>query len=95
MTVEQIAAVVSIVLAIGGLLYKQIEINETVKTVLKDVSDNESRIKEVENDLHITIKEQGKQTNESITELTKAVTELVISNRLMAVKLEHFEKTRP
>jgi hypothetical protein len=81
-----------LILFVLAMLGKQIDTHFKVIALEKSVTENEAAIREVESDLHTTIKEQGNQTNVSIQKLTEATSELVVATRVMANQLEDMKR---
>jgi cell division protein FtsB len=90
-----------VVLFILGIIWKQIVTHFDVKSIkdectyLNDrIRENEREIHQVKIDLQDAIKEQGKETNQSIQRLVEVTGELVATTKVMASELGFLKDRR-
>lgn len=92
--IEQITNLWPVLVTIGGLSWKQISLHFKVASNKERLDKIEENQKLLKIELHDTIKEQNKQTQESIRELTKATGELVVATKVMAAQLQELQKRK-
>lgn len=77
-----------------GIITKQVDTHYDVKVLKKETAhlyekmkDHEGDLEQVKHDLNVSIKEQGKETADSLRKLTEVTSELVATTKVMASEL--------
>lgn len=92
--VEKISRLWPVFAFIIGIIWKQIITHFDVKSLMDTQGKLESRTEELENEFNTALKDHVIENKVSNEKLTEAITELIKTTTILAVKIEAFEKSK-